>query len=131
MSEAESDADSVRQNALRQAELAFGPVKSEAKPDASPSVQTLEADAPPEENVAAEGERETGAPEGTVTGPRGMADMADDERPGEAPLEPVLDVAEPEDVEALEPEAIAEETAGISPASLAADDGSPSEEPER
>jgi hypothetical protein len=70
--------------------------------------------------------------------------MADDETPDETPdaatSEPALAAVEPEEVETLEPEAsrdpepisaVAEETAGMSPAPLEADDGSPSEESER
>jgi hypothetical protein len=71
--------------------------------------------------------------------------MADDETPDETPdgvpSEAALAVAEPdEEVETLEPEAsrdpglisaVAEETAGMSSAPLAADDENPSEESER
>jgi hypothetical protein len=66
--------------------------------------------------------------------------MADDETPDGAPPESALAAAELEEVETLEPEtsrepgpisAVAEETAGMSPAPLSADDETPSEESER
>jgi len=140
MSEDETEADTVRQNALRQAELAFGPAKSEVESAEPLSAQTLEVEAPPEGDVAAESEIVSAKTEETATPPSMMTGMADDETPDGTPSEPPLAAAEPEEVETLEPgasrdsgpiSAVAEETAGISPAPLAADDENPSEESER
>lgn len=141
MSEDESDADVVRQNALRQAELAFGPAKPQADSAESLSAQTLEVEASPEEGVAAEREIVSAETDGTATASSATTGMAADETPDGVPSEPALAVAEPdEEVETLEPEAlrdpglisaVAEETAGTSSAPLAADDENPSEESER
>ena len=104
----------------------------------------VESLAPSEGDVAVASERVSAEPDETATAPRVMTGVADDktpdETPDEAPSEPALAAAELEEVETLEPEASrdpgpisvgAEETAGMSPAPLEADDGSPSEESER
>lgn len=144
MSEDESDSDSARQAALRQAELAFGPPKSRTDAANPLTEQAPEAPAPSEEDVADEGARGSAATNEMVTGLSVRAGVADDETPAEAhdevpSEEPGPAAAEPK-AEGLEPEAspapemisaVAEETAGMSPAPLAADDENPLEEPER
>jgi N utilization substance protein A len=140
MSEDETEADTVRQNALRQAELAFGPAKPEASAAKPLSAQTLEVEAPPEGDVAAESKIVSAETDETATAPSVITGMADDETPDGAPPESALAAAELEEVGTLEPEtsrdpglisAVAEETAGMSPAPLSADDETPSEESER
>ena len=143
MSEDESEADTARQDALRQAELAFGPPKPEVEAEEPLSEQTHEAEVLPEGDVADDSELVSAEADETATAPSTMAGMTDDEAHDEAHDEVSSEVGLSEDepeVEAFEPEAsrspgmisaTAEETAGMSPAPLGADDGNRSEEPER